>query len=57
MAVLRGGSRVAERMPIRPSAYKASHDVTPDEQVEEGIALTDALYELDQGWSKRRSNR
>ena len=27
--VLRDGSRVAERMPIRPSAYETSHDVTP----------------------------
>ena len=27
--VLRDGSRVAERMPIRPSAYETSHNVTP----------------------------
>jgi hypothetical protein len=52
-----GGSRVAERMPLRPSAYETSHNVTPDELVEEGVALTDALYEQDQGWSKRRSDR
>jgi hypothetical protein len=42
--VLRNGSRVAERMSIRPSAYKASHNVMPMKQVEEGVMLTDALY-------------
>ena len=47
--VLRDGSRVAERMSIHPSAYKTSHDVTPVEQVEEGVALTDALYWWTQG--------
>ena len=44
-------------MPICPSAYEISHDITPDELVEEGVALMDALYEQDQGWSKRRSDR
>ena len=29
--VLRDGSRVAERMSIRPSAYKTSHNVIPVE--------------------------
>jgi hypothetical protein len=42
--VLRDGSQVAEHMSIRPSAYETSHNVTPVEQVEEGVALTDALY-------------
>ena len=49
MTVLRDGSRVAERMSIHPSAYETSHDVTPVEQVEESVALTDALYEQRQG--------
>jgi hypothetical protein len=47
--VLRDGSQVAEHMPIHPSAYKTSHDVTPVEQVEKNIVLTDALYKQRQG--------
>jgi hypothetical protein len=49
MTVLRDGSRVAERMSIRPSAYKTSHDVIPVGRVEESVVLTDALYEQRQG--------
>ena len=41
-------------MPIHPSAYETSHDITLDELVEEGVTLIDALYEQDQGWSKRK---
>jgi hypothetical protein len=47
--VLRDGSQVAEHMSIRPSVYKTSHDVTPVEQVEKGVALMDALYWWTQG--------
>jgi hypothetical protein len=42
--VLVGGSRVAERMPICPSAYEASHGVSLIVYMEEGIMLTDALH-------------
>ena len=49
MMVLRGGSRVAEHMSICPSAYETSHNVMPVEQVEEGVALMDALYWWTQG--------
>jgi hypothetical protein len=42
--VLVGGSQVAERMSIHPSAYEASHGVPLAVYVEEGVALMDALY-------------
>jgi hypothetical protein len=36
-------------MPIHPSAYETSHNVTPVEQVEKSVTLIDALYEQRQG--------
>ena len=48
-AVLRGGSRVAEHMLIRPSAYETFPRRYACGLVEESVALTDALYEGTQG--------